>query len=325
MRTLRGNEALREALMQEMAADERVFLLGEDIADHGGVFNVTEGLLERFGTERVIDSPISESAIVGAGVGAALMGMRLVVEGQFTDLVTIAMDQIVNSAAKARYVHGGAMSCPLVVRTVNLGRGTVYSSQALEAWFTHVPGLKVVMPSDAHDAKGLLISAMRDDDPVIFIEPKSLYALRGPVPEKRYALPFGQANVRRAGDDVTVVAWGSTVPLAEKVAEALAAESLGVEVVDPRTLAPFDARAVVNSVCRTGRLVIVHEAVKCAGFGAEVAARVSDSEAFERLQAPIVRVANPGVPVPHSTALHPLALPSIDGLTSAIRRLMDYE
>ena len=324
MRTLRGNEALCEALTQEMAADERVFTLGEDIADHGGVFNVTEGLLERFGAERVIDSPISESGIVGAGVGAALMGMRPVIELQFTDLVTIAMDQIVNSAAKARYAHNGAMNCPLVVRTVNLGKGTVYSSQALEAWFTHVPGLKVVMPSDPHDAKGLLISAIRDEDPVIFIEAKSLYGLRGPVPEESYTLPFGQANVRRAGDDVTVVAWGSTVPLAEKVAEALAAESVSVEVIDLRTLAPFDAQAVVGSVCKTGRLVIVHEAVKSTGFGAEVAATVMDSEAFEYLQAPIVRVANPGVPVPHSAALHQLALPNAADLTAAIRRVLDY-
>ncbi len=324
MRTLRGNEALCEALTQEMAADERVFALGEDIADHGGVFGVTDGLLECFGAERVIDSPISESGIVGAGVGAALMGMRPVIEIQFADLVTIAMDQIVNSAAKARYVHNGAMSCPLVVRIVNLGKGTVYSSQAFETWFTHVPGLKVAMPSDPHDAKGLLINAIRDDDPVIFIEPKSLYGLRGPVPEESYTLPFGQAHVRCAGDDATVVAWGSTVPLAEKVAEALAAESVSVEVIDPRTLAPFDHQTVVRSVCKTGRLVIVHEAVKSAGFGAEVAATVMDSDAFERLEAPIVRVANPGVPVPHSAALHQLALPNADALTAAIRRVLDY-
>ena len=324
MRTLRGNEALCEALTQAMAADERVFVLGEDIAAHGGVFRVTQGLLERFGAQRVIDSPISESGIIGAGVGAALMGMRPVVEIQFSDLLTIGMDQIVNSAAKARYAHDGAMNCPLVIRTVNLGKGTVYSSQAFEAWFTHVPGLKVVMPADPHDAKGLLISAIRDDDPVIFIEPKSLYGLRGPVPEDCYAIAFGQAQVRRAGGDVTVVAWGSTVPLAEKVAEALADEAVSVEVIDPRTLAPFDHEAVVRSVCKTGRLVIVHEAAKTSGFGAEVAAAVMDSEAFEYLEAPIVRVANPDVPVPHSSALHKLALPNAADLTAAIRRVLDY-
>jgi pyruvate/2-oxoglutarate/acetoin dehydrogenase E1 component len=324
MRTLRGNEALCEALTQEMASDERVFVLGEDIAHHGGVFRVTQGLLKRFGPQRVIDSPISESGIVGAAVGAALMGMRPVIEIQFTDLITIAMDQIVNSAAKARYVHNGAMHCPLVIRTVNLGKGTVYSSQAFEAWFAHVPGLKVVMPSDPHDAKGLLITAIRDEDPVIFLEPKSLYGLRGQVPEQSYDVAFGQAQVRRPGDDVTVVAWGSTVPLAEQVAEAMAGESTSIEVIDLRTLAPFDHQTVVQSVCKTGRLVVVHEAVKSAGFGAEVAATVMDSEAFEYLQAPIVRVANPGVPVPHSAALHKLALPTAEALTAAIRRVLAY-
>ena len=324
MRTLRGNEALCEALTQEMAVDERVFTLGEDIANHGGVFRVTQGLLERFGPDRVIDSPISESGIIGAGVGAALMGMRPVIEIQFTDLMTIGMDQIVNSAAKARYVHHGAMSCPLVIRTVNLGQGTVYSSQAFEAWFTHVPGLKVVMPADPYDAKGLLTSAVRDNDPVIFIEPKSLYALRGPVPEEHYTVALGEGKVRRPGEDVTVVAWGSTVPLAETVAHDLANESVSVEVIDPRTLAPFDHQMIVRSVCKTGRLVIVHEAVKCSGFGAEVAAAVADSEAFDYLMAPIVRVANPGVPVPHSPALHKLALPGTVDLTAAIKRVLTY-
>ena len=324
MREVRGNQALNEALGQEMARDDDVFVLGEDVAGHGGVFGVTEGLLDRFGPQRVIDSPISESGIVGAGVGAALMGMRPVVEIQFTDLITVAMDQIVNSAAKARFVHNGTMHVPLVVRTVNLGKGTVYSSQAFEAWFAHVPGLKVVMPADPHDAKGLLAAAIRDPDPVIFFEHKALYAARGPVPEEEYAIDMGLADVRREGKDVTVVAWSHMVPLATGVADQLAAEGVSVEVIDLRTLAPLDRDSVVQSVCKTGRLVVVHEAVKQAGFGAEVVASVMDSEAFEYLQAPIVRVANPGVPVPHSPALHEFALPNEDGVADAIRRVMDY-
>ena len=324
MRTLRGNEALCEALAQEMAADDSVFVLGEDLGAHGGVFRVTEGLYERFGPERVIDSPISESGIVGAGVGAAMMGMRPVVELQFIDLITIAMDQVANTAAKARYVHDGAMSCPLVVRTVALGKGTVYASQALEAWCAHVPGLKVVMPSDPREAKGLLIEAIRDDDPVIFIEHKAIYGMRCEVPEESYTIGFGKANVRREGDDVTVVAWGNMVAMAEKVADAMAEESVSVEVIDLRTMSPFDRHTVVQSVCKTGRLVVAHEAARTAGFGAEVVASVMESEAFDYLQSPILRVANPDVPVPHSPGLHKLALPNKDDIAAAISRVIAY-
>ncbi|MCX6030536.1 MAG: alpha-ketoacid dehydrogenase subunit beta [Chloroflexi bacterium] len=324
MRTLRGNQALCEALAQEMERDERVFVFGEDVARHGGVFRVTESLLGRFGPTRVIDTPISESGMVGLAVGAALMGMRPVVEIQFTDLVTIAMDQIVNSAAKARYVHDGAMHAPLVVRTVNLGKGTVYSSQALEAWFVHVPGLKVVTPSNPYDAKGLLISAIRDPDPVIFIEHKSLYGMRGPVPEEPYAIPFGRAEVRRQGADVTVVAWSAAVALVEEAAEELVGEGVEVEVINLRTLIPFDKDSVLDSVKKTGRLVLVEEAVRRGGVGAEIAAAVVESEAFGYLQAPIVRVANPGVPVPHSAALHRFAFPHKDDVIAAVRRVVAY-
>jgi pyruvate/2-oxoglutarate/acetoin dehydrogenase E1 component len=321
---LRGNQALGEALAQEMAGDERVFVFGEDVARHGGVFRVTDGLLARFGPERVFDTPISESGITGLAVGAALMGMRPVVELQFTDLVTIAMDQIVNSAAKARYVHNGAMHAPLVLRIVNLGKGTVYSSQALEAWFVHVPGLKVVMPANPYDAKGLLIAAIRDPDPVIFIEHKALYGMRGPVPEEPYALPFGRAEVRRPGADVTVVAWSVAVMLVEEVAAELAGEGVEAEVINLRTLIPFDKECVLSSVMKTGRLVIVHEAVRRGGVGAEIAAAVVESEAFGYLQAPIVRVANPGVPVPHSAALHRFALPHKEDVVAAVRRVVSY-
>ena len=324
MRMLRGNQALGEALAQEMAGDERVFVFGEDVARHGGVFRVTDGLLARFGPERVFDTPISESGITGLAVGAALMGMRPVVELQFTDLVTIAMDQIVNSAAKARYVHNGAMHAPLVLRIVNLGKGTVYSSQALEAWFVHVPGLKVVMPANPYDAKVLLIAAIRDPDPVIFIEHKALYGMRGPVPEEPYALPFGRAEVRRPGADVTVVAWSVAVMLVEEVAAELAGEGVEAEVINLRTLIPFDKECVLSSVMKTGRLVIVHEAVRRGGVGAEIAAAVVESEAFGYLQAPIVRVANPGVPVPHSAALHRFALPHKEDVVAAVRRVVSY-
>ena len=325
MRTLRYNQALNEALAQEMANDERLLVLGEDVARHGGMFRVTEGLLERFGPERVLDTPISESGIVGLSVGAALLGMRPVVEIQFTDLITIAMDQIVNSGAKARYVHNGALHVPMVVRTINLGKGTVYSSQAMEAWFTHVPGLKVVMPATPHDAKGLLISAIRDPDPVIFIEHRSLYNQQGPVPEETYTVPFGQAAVRREGEDVTIVAWSSMGVVAEAAADDLENEGVGAEVIDLRTLVPFDRKTVLQSVCKTGRLVIVHEAVRRGGFGAEIAAMVIDSDAFAYLQAPIVRVANPGVPVPHSDTLAERALPGKDDVLAAVRRVMQYE
>ena len=324
VRKLRGNEALREALMQEMARDERVFLFGEDVGRYGGVYHVTRGLQERFGPERVFDTPISESAIAGLAAGAALVGMRPVAEIQFTDLITIAMDQIVNSIAKARFVTNGAMHVPLVIRTLNLGKGTVYSSQNLEAWFVHVPGLKVVMPSNPYDAKGLLVSAIRDPDPVLFFEHRDLYGMSGEVPEELYTVPFGQAAIRRQGKDVTLVAYSSMVALAEKVAAQMAGEGVDVEVFDPRTIVPFDREALIQSVCKTGRLVIVHESVRRCGVGAEIAAIVADSEAFGYLAAPIVRVANPGVPVPHSKALHKYALPGADDVAAAIRRVMEY-
>jgi pyruvate dehydrogenase E1 component beta subunit len=252
------------------------------------------------------------------------MGMRPVAEIQFTDLITVAMDQLVSSAAKAHFVTDGAMHVPLVVRTVNLGKGTVYSSQALEAWFTHVPGLKVVTPSNPHDAKGLLISAIEDPDPVLFFEHRDLYGVTGPVPEDRYALPLGQAEVCKEGSDVTIVAYSAMVGAAKEAAQALAGQGVDVEVIDLRTLVPFDGETVVGSVCKTGRLVIAHEAVQRTGFGAEVAATVADSQAFGYLLAPIVRVANPNVPVPYSKALHKYALPGQEEIVAAVQRVMAY-
>lgn len=324
MRTLKLNEALREALGQEMERDERVFVLGEDVAGYGGLAGVTEGLLERFGPERVWDTPISESGFAGLGVGAALMGMRPVVELQFTGLITVAMDQIVNSGAKARYVHDGALSAPVVFRTTHLSAGNVYMGQDVESWFTHVPGLKVVAPSTPYDGKGLLISSIRDSDPVVFIEHGALYETSGPVPEEPYAVPLGEASVRREGDDVTVVTWLNMVPVVVEAAEELSAGGTSVEVIDLRTLVPFDRDTVVGSVSRTGRLVVVHEAVRRSGFGAEVAATVAASEAFGSLKAPIERVGNPGVPVPHSVHLNERVLPGKDDVVSAVRRVMEY-
>ena len=324
MRKLRGNEALREALFQEMENDESVFVFGEDVGRYGGVYHVTQGLQEKFGAERVFDTPISESAIVGLAAGASILGMRPVAELQFTDLITIAMDQIVSSSAKVRYVTNGAMHAPMVIRTLNLGKGTVYSSQEFEAWFTHVPGLKVVMPSNPYDAKGLLVSAIRDQDPVIFFEHRNLYGLSGDVPEELYAIPFGQASVRRPGKDVTVVAYSHMANIAEQAAQTLAEQGIEVELIDPRTLVPFDLDAVVQSVCKTGRLVIAHEAPRRTGFGAEIAASIVDSEAFGYLNAPIVRVANPNVPVPHSMTLARRVLPAQDDIVAAVQRVMQY-
>ncbi|HEV8130676.1 MAG TPA: alpha-ketoacid dehydrogenase subunit beta [Acidobacteriota bacterium] len=324
MRLLRGNQALCEALTQEMTQDERVFVMGEDVAAHGGIYRVTEGLLTCFGPTRVMDTPISESGFVGLAVGAAMLGMRPVVEIMSCGWITVAMDQIVNSAAKVRYVNNGGMHVPVVIRTVISGSGNVYTGQELEAWFFHVPGLKVVAPSNPYDAKGLLISSIRDPDPVIFFEHKSLYSMRGEVPEETYVLPFGQAKVRREGSDVTVVAYSGMVAVAEEAAHELAGEGVEAEVIDPRTLVPFDKKTIVESVCKTGRLVVVHESVRRGGVGAEIAAAVIDSDAFGYLRAPILRVTNPGVPIPFSATLRKIVSPGKDEVVAAVRRVMAY-
>lgn len=323
MRTLRINEALREALLQEMESDESVFLFGEDIGPYGGLFGVTEGLQEKFGAERVFDTPIAEAGFSGMGVGAALMGMRPVVELQFTGLVTVTMDPIVNSAAKGRYVHDGALNVPIVFRTVHFP-GNVYTNQPLEAWFAHVPGLKVVAPSTPYDCKGLLISAIRDPDPVVFVEHIDLYEASGQVPEEPYTVPLGKAAMRRQGTDVTVVSWLTMAPIVEEAAEELAAEGISVEVIDLRSLVPFDKDAVVGSVSKTGRLVIAHEAVRRVGFGAEVAATVADSDAFPLLKAPIIRVANVGVPGAYNKELAQHVTPGKEEVIKAIRRSVKY-
>lgn len=317
-------EAIREALREELLRDPRVFLMGEDVGIYGGTFGVSAGLFREFGPDRILDTPISEAAIAGAAAGAALTGTRPIVEIPFSDFLSLALDQIGNQAAKMRYMFGGTVRVPLVVRSP-AGSGTgagAQHSQSQEAVFCHFPGLKVVVPSTPYDAKGLLKTAVRDDNPVVFLEQKLLYKDTGPVPEEEYLIPFGKAEVKRAGSDLTIVAWGRMVGMCLDVAERLDAEGISVEVVDPRTLVPLDARTITASAAKTGRLVIVHEAVKTGGFGGEIAALVADSEAFPLLKAPIRRVAGFDIPVPYSPNLERNAVPTPERIEQAVRDLL---
>ncbi|MFQ5955712.1 MAG: pyruvate dehydrogenase complex E1 component subunit beta, partial [Kiloniellales bacterium] len=305
-------EALNEALHQEMGRDPEVIVMGEDVAETGGIFGVTKGLIEAFGADRVRDTPISEATFVGCGVGAAIAGLRPVVEIQIFDFVTLTMDMLVNQAAKFRYMLGGKPTVPLVVRGPQGGgiRLAAQHSQSLEAWFTHVPGLVVIAPSTPYDAKGLLISAIRDDNPVIFLEQKLLYLEPGgPVPEEPYAIPIGKADVKREGSDVTVVATSAMVPRALAAATQLQRDGISLEVVDPRTLRPLDEETLLASVRKTNRLIIVHEGWKRGGFGAEVSATVIEN-AFDYLDAPIVRLGAPDAPMPYNDELERAAIPS---------------
>jgi len=315
--------AVRAAIREEMQRDPTVFMMGEDIGVYGGAFGVSDGLLAEFGPERIRDTPISEAAIVGAATGAALGGMKPIAEIQFFDFILLAMDQLINQAAKIRYMFGGRATVPIVVRGP-AGSGTgaaAQHSQSLEALFTHIPGLKVVAPSTPADAKGLLIAAIRDPNPVIFVEHKILYKTKGEVPDGEYVLPIGVADVKRAGTDVTVVATQVMVPRALAAAERLAQEGISVEVVDPRTLFPLDAATIEESVKKTGRLLITHEAVKNSGIGAEIAARVLEGDAFEYLEAPIVRLAGQPTPIPYNRDLERCAVPQEDDIVVAVRKL----
>ncbi|MFQ5829071.1 MAG: pyruvate dehydrogenase complex E1 component subunit beta [Candidatus Methylomirabilia bacterium] len=316
-------EALNEALRHEMERDPSVFVMGEDVGLIGGIFRVTRGLREVFGEERVRDTPISEATFLGAGVGAAITGLRPVVEVQIFDFVTLMMDQIVNQAAKFRFMLGGTPRVPLVIRGPQGGgvRLAAQHSQSLEAWFVHVPGLVVVAPSTPFDAKGLLAAAIRDDNPVVFLEHKALYASTGPVPEEPYATPLGKARIRRVGGDVTVVATHLMVHRALSAAVELEREGIGVEVIDPRTLVPLDEETILESVRKTGRLVVAHEACKRGGFGAEVAGIVSE-KAIDFLDAPIVRVGAPSVPMPYNDSLERLTIPTQQDIVAAIRGLL---
>jgi 2-oxoisovalerate dehydrogenase E1 component len=316
-------EALNEALHGEMQRDARVFVMGEDVGLIGGIFGVTRGLREKFGEDRVRDTPISEATFVGAGVGAAIAGLRPVVEIQIFDFVAMTMDQIVNQAAKFRYMLGGRPTVPLVIRGPQGGgiRLAAQHSQSLEAWFVHVPGLVVVAPSTPYDAKGLLAASIREDNPVIFLEHKALYAVKGPVPAEPYALPLGKADVKRAGRDVTLVATQAMVARALAAAAELEKDGISVEVIDPRTLVPLDEATILASVARTGRLVIAHEAVKRGGWGAELSALVSE-RALDTLDAPIVRVAARNVPMPYNDSLERATIPTQQDIAAAVRGLV---
>lgn len=320
IRELSYRDALNEALHEEMARDPAVCLLGEDVGRYGGVLQVSRGLYDRFGPKRVRDTPISEAGFTGIAVGAALTGLRPVVEVMYIDFGALVMDQIVNQAAKARYMFGGKARVPLVMRTQGGGgRGNAAQhSQSLEMWYVHTPGLIVVQPSTPYDAKGLLKSAIRNDNPVIFIEHKLLYNTTGPVPEEEYLTPIGAADVKRPGKDVTIVATSRMVLLALEAAGKLAAEGLEAEVIDPRTLKPLDLPAIVKSVEKTGRLVVVNEGARTGGFTAEVAARVQ-REAFDWLDAPIMQVAAEDVPLPYNGKLELEAIPTVGDIVRAAK------
>lgn len=324
MKEITIRDALREALREEMLRDKAVFLLGEDIGRYwGGAFGVTKGLAEAFGDERVRDTPISESAIIGVGVGAAITGMRPVAEIMFGDLTALAMDQICNQAAKIRYMFGGQASVPLVIRTpfgagVNIAS---HHSQSLEAWFMHTPGLYVAVPSTPYDSKGLLKAAIRGSNPVLFVEHKLLYPVKGTIPEEDFVVPFGVADIKREGSDVTIVATLYTVHKALATAEQLSKEGISVEVVDPRTLAPLDKQAILKSVRKTGRLVVVSEDCKTAGVSSEIASIVAE-EALDYLDAPIKRVAEPDTPVPFSPTLEKFVVPDEKRIAKAVKEIV---
>lgn len=324
MREITYRDALREALREEMLRDETVFLLGEDIGRYWkGAFKVTKGLAEEFGDERVRDTPISESAIIGVATGAAITGMRPIAEIMFGDLSALAMDQIANQAAKLTYMFGGQTKVPLVIR-MPFGAGVniaAHHSQSLEAWFMHVPGLKIAMPSTPYDAKGLLKTAIRDDNPVMFFEHKLLYSIKGPVPEEEYTVPLGVADVKRKGEDVTIVATLYMVNKSLAAAEELSKEGISVEVVDPRTLVPLDKQAIINSVKKTGRIVIVTEDCKTGGVSAEIAAVVAE-EAIDYLDAPVKRVAEPDTPIPFSPPLERFVIPDEKKIIGAVKEVV---
>jgi acetoin:2,6-dichlorophenolindophenol oxidoreductase subunit beta len=324
MTRIKYREALRAALHEEMERDPSVFCIGEGIGERGGSYKVTDGLLAEFGPKRVIDTPLSEAGFVGLGVGAAIAGSRPVVEMLFIDFLLLAMDQVVNQAAKYRFMSGGQGNVPLVIRTQG-GAGNSLAgqhSQSLEAIFHHIPGLKVAMPATPADAKGLLKTAIRDDDPVVFIEHKLLYLTEGDVPDGELLIPFGKADVKRSGTDVTLVAWSHMVTKSLKAAETLAADGISVEVIDLRTLVPMDVDCVLASVARTGRLVIAQEAVRRGGVAGEVAALVAE-RGWDTLRAPIVRIAGKDTVIPFNLALERASVPQVEDIVARIRGLLN--
>jgi len=316
-------EAVQRALDEEMGRDPNVIFFGEDVGKAGGVFKVTPGLYEKYGPSRVMDTPISEAAIVGAGIGAALTGMRPVIELMFADFAAVTLDQIVNQAAKMRYMSGGQIKVPLTIRAAQ-GAGAGFASQhsqCCETWFMHAPGLKVVVPSNPADVLGLLKSAIRDDNPVVFLEHKVQYAEKGEVPDGEHLVPLGVANVVRAGDDVTLVATQRMVAVAMKAAEELAKSGIQCEVIDPRTLVPLDMETILNSVKKTGRLITVEEAIHAGGWGAEVATQITDA-AIWYLEGPVIRVTLGAAIIPFSAPLEEYVLPSPQKVIDAVRRCL---
>jgi pyruvate dehydrogenase E1 component beta subunit len=315
-------QAINEALREEIQRDPRVFIMGEDVGVAGNIFKVTEGLLKEFGPDRVMDTPIAEAGIVGLAVGAAMTGMRPVVEIMFSDFITLASDQIVNQAAKLRYMTGGQCSIPLVIRTaVGSGRrAAAQHSQSLQAWFCHIPGLKVVMPSTPADAKGLLKSAIRDDNPVIFMEPKMRYNEKGPIPDGDYTVPLGKARIHRQGSHATIICTSSTLYPALEAAGILEKEGVEVEVIDPRTLSPLDDETLVRSAIKTGHVLVVDEGYQSFGVTAEIAARLQE-KAFDYLDEPIRRLGGADVPIPFSPSLEDLTRPTADKIVKSIREM----
>jgi acetoin:2,6-dichlorophenolindophenol oxidoreductase subunit beta len=317
-------KAFTEALMQLMAEDENVLVIGEDVAHYGGVFHAFDGLLKAYGDKRVIDTPISEMGFIGMGVGAAARGLRPVCDLMFFDFIGVAMDQLYNQAAKLKFMFGGDVSVPLTLTTAGgagLSAGPQHS-QSLEAWLAHVPGLKVVLPSSPYDVKGLMVAAVRDDNPVVVVLNKRMLGTKGPVPEEIYEIPLGQANVLRPGRDATVIALGRMVPESMTAAEELAKEGKEVEVIDLRTVQPLDSAAILESVRRTNRALVVHEAVTFGGIGAEVAAQIQE-EAFDYLDAPVLRLGAPFAPVPFSPVLERAYIPDSNRIVAGVQRLLE--
>jgi pyruvate dehydrogenase E1 component beta subunit len=327
MREITYAQALNEAMSEEMRKDDSIIFMGEDIGIYGGAFGVSRGMFEEFGEERVMDTPISELGITGCAAGAAMTGLRPIVEIMFSDFMTLAMEQLANQAAKNRFQFGGQGSVPMVLRAPG-GSGTGAAeqhSQSLEAWVAHVPGLKVVIPSTAYDAKGLLKAAIRDNNPVVFIEQKLLYRVKGPVPETEddYIVPLGQADTKREGSDLSIITYGRMVPRCLSVAEEFAQRGeADIEVIDIRTLVPLDKQALIDSAKKTGRVLVVHEACQTGGFGGELVSTIVDSDAFFYLDAPVKRLGGLDVPIPYNPHLEAQVVPTEEKITAAIRELL---
>jgi len=323
MAELEYREAIKEAVIEEMDRDPGVFLIGEDIGVYGGAFRAYKGLLKKYGPERVVNTPISEVGIVGAAVGAALTGQRPVAELMFVDFAALAMDQIVNQAAKIRYMTGDSINVPMVLRTQGGSGGGVAAqhSQSLEAWFYHIPGLKVVMPATSYDVKGLLKTAIRDNNPVIFIEHKMIYLLKGEVPEEEYTIPFGEADIKREGKDITIVAYSNMLFKALEAASDLEKEGISCEVIDPRTLVPLDLDTIIDSVKKTGRLVVITEACKRGSIASDISAKITE-KAFDWLDGPVKIVAGLNTPIPYNSTLEKASIPHKKDIIDAVKGLL---